>query len=233
MNNFKSFVTAVLLVICVVSALTLVGCRKRNELEIKVKWDRSKPEIKTGTIIKYSSLDIGKVAEIMQGPESGTTVRVRILHKYSYYIRENTVFILRKVSATGESFIEAIAIDRDAQPVLSGAVLRGVESDTEIIARKLITNWKQTGIWLAVGIVLIFLLAMSIKILFRLGALIISLAAGAITAVSFAPQIQQILQPYLPQDIRVDLVSYVIAFLIGSFICSIVVGIIFFRRYAK
>jgi hypothetical protein len=210
-----------LLVAVVIACLT--GCSLKPGLEITIQWKQPKPVVQVGTPIHYSGLTIGKVLEILPASGAGTSVKVNIATKYSHYIREKTTFVVRQPQGTN-AFIEAVSLDLEALPVASGAVLQGSSSDIELQFKTLTTDWKKTAIYLSVALVLLIVLLVLLRLLFKNWVLFFSIAGGVASAVFATPTVQRLIEPLIPAEIRIDLVSYAVAFVAGFAACMFVLG---------
>jgi hypothetical protein len=212
-----------LLVSVVIACLT--GCSLKPGLEITIQWKQPKPVVQVGTPIHYSGLTIGKVLEILPASGAGTSVKVNIATKYSHYIREKTTFVVRQPQGTN-AFIEAISLQLEALPVASGAVLQGASSDIELQFKTLTTDWKRTALYLSVALVLLIVLLVLLRLLFKNWVLFFSIAGGIASAIFATPTVQRLIAPLIPAEIRIDLVSYAVAFVAGFAVCMFVLGLI-------
>lgn len=210
-----------LLAICVVSLFT-VGCRQKYGLHITVDWRSSQPGVTTTTPVRYLGtgsggtetwVDVGEVTKVLPSG-SGTAVQIGLYRKTSHYVTAKTTFRVRP-GADRSVFIHAIPLAADASPVQEGAVLAGSDSDIEVQARKLATDWRRSGalmIAVLLGVVILFLVA---SLFFRFAAAIACLAGGIASAWYFGGMFCKLLVPYLPEGICPDIATYAVGFLAG------------------
>jgi hypothetical protein len=219
------------LVAAVLAGLT--GCSPQKPgLEITIEWKQPKPIVQVGTPIQYSGLIIGRVLEVLPASDSGTSVKADIASKYSHYIREKTTFVVRQQLATN-IFIEAISVELEALPVASGVVLRGSDSDIEVQFKTLTTDWRRTAIYVSVALALLIVLLVLLRVLFKNWVLFFSIAGGIASAVYATPTVQKFLGPYVPAEVRLDIVSYAVAFVAGFILCMFVLGMVGFRSRSR
>jgi hypothetical protein len=208
-----------------VTLLAAIGCGPSLGPRISINWRSPKPEVKEGTPLLYQSIKIGEVKKVETGG-NGFVVQARLYKKYAHYVTEDCTFMVQKGEGEQAAFIELRPLKKDSPPAKDGAVFAGSESELEAGVRALATDWKRTAVLATVAIGLILLLVFLTKLFFKLWALILCVAVGAVTAYYLSPWADQQLRNYLPGDVRTDLIAYAVAFLGGYIIATIIVGIL-------
>jgi hypothetical protein len=216
------FIVAVVLI--GVALLLRYGCSRSPQ--ISITWVSPKPGLEKGIPLRYESINIGKAVAVNSDP-SGTTVRARLERKTSHYVRTKSTFLFHPASAGNTPFIEVIALDKDAPPALPGAQFTGSETAAEVGFKMITADWKRTALFCAVGLGLLLVLVLIVKAMFKLWAVILSFAGGAMASIYGSPLLEGHLRQFLPAEVRSDIVTYVIAFLLGSLLTSMVIGIVF------
>jgi len=219
-------------VIRVVSALlalwllvVVAGCGRSWGPQISINWRTAKPEIVQGTPLKYMSIKIGEVQKV-EAAGQGVTVQARLYKKYAHYVTEECTFLVQKGTDKEGVFIEVRSLKTDAPPAKDGAVFAGSDSELEVKAHALVTDWKKTATLAAVAIGVILLLLFLTKLFFKLWALVACAAAGGLAAYYLSPFVEQQLRGFLPSEVRVDLIAYAVAFLGGYILATAIVGVL-------
>ena len=208
------FVAILLLITSVLS-----GCKKKNpDLQITIEWPQVNESLKTGTNINYSSINIGEIVEVSADNNGKIATHARVRSKYSHYIKKNTFFTIRQDNLC---YIEAISPDGSGAPVESGAILKGIVSQTEVKIREFFPNTKQTLIFLATGIVLILFVLMTCHFLFKMWTQILVLMGGIISAIFLSPYLQVFLVKYI-QFKKMEIMTIIISFFIGIVVSMVI-----------
>lgn len=203
----------------------LVGCGPAWGPQITVNWRNPKPDVTAGTPLLYQSIKIGEVKKT-ETTGQGFVTHARLYRKYAHYVTEDCTFLVQKGIDGQASFIEVRPLKRDAKAAKDGAAFAGSESELEASARALTTDWKRTTVLAAVAIGVILVLVFVTKQFFKLWALALCVAVGAVSAYYLSPFADQQLRNLLPAEIRSDLIAYAVAFLGGYIIATVVVGIL-------
>lgn len=210
-----------LLTVCVVS-LFAVGCRQKYGPHIAVDWRSSQPGVTTATPVRYLGtgsggaetwVDVGEVTKVLPAT-SGTAVQIGLYRKSSHYVTTKTTFRVRP-GAGGSVFIQAIPLAADASPVQDGAVLAGSDSDIEVQARKLVTDWRRSGTVVLAALIAVVILLLVASLFLRFAAVIACVAGGVASAWYFKDTLGKLIAPHLPQGLNPDIATYAVGFLAG------------------
>lgn len=218
--------------LAVATVMMITGCGFRFGPHITVKWRSPKPGLVEKTPVRYAGagaggsqvwVDVGEVTKV--GPD-GTTAEIGLFRKTAHYVTTRTTFLFRPTDGTLSAFVEVRALDKDAPPVQNGAILDGSESDLEAQARKLVTDWRQTSLWIGGGLLALLVLLLVAKLAFHFWALLVCLAGGAASAIYFHPMVENAILPYAPQGVRPDILAYVAGFLAGYLACMLLLALL-------
>lgn len=209
----------------ILALMAVTSCSPSWGPRISIHWRSPKPEVTEKTSLFYHSIKIGEVTKT-ETTAQGFVAHARLYTKYAHYVREDSRFLVQKGREGQPAFVEVRPIRKDAPAVKDGSVLMGAESELEVTADALITDWKRTAVLAAVAIGLILLLVFLSKQIFKLWALLFCTLVGAVAAYYLSPVADQQLRNYLPSDVRTDLIAYAVAFLVGYIIATIIVGIL-------
>jgi hypothetical protein len=202
--------------------MLIAGCRRIEGPEISVSWKVPKPGLAKGTPLHYESIPIGRVTSVTTA-QDGVTIRAIVRWKYAHYVRTKMDFSFQPATGTSNAFVKVISLDKDAPPAPPGAHFEATESP---FLHQITTDWKRTGLFCGIGLGFVLVLVIAVRLLFKLWGVILCTVGGAAVAAAFAPIVRNSLAPLLPEGTRVDLLAYLAAFLAGSLVTSLVLGIV-------
>jgi len=206
--------------------LLIVGCGSPSwGPTIHISWERPKPELKSEIPLKYMGITVGMVQKV-NSTDTGITIDARLYQKYAHYVREQSTFIFQAATANQPAYIEVFPLVKDALPVAEGAILHGAESRLEANLEAIATDWVKMAVGLGVSVMMIILLMLVIKLVFKLWALVMCIGLGAAGTIFLSPILEIQLRSLLPKDMRADLLAYILSFLAGCLLASIVLGIV-------
>ncbi|HNU51500.1 MAG TPA: MlaD family protein [Verrucomicrobiota bacterium] len=202
--------------------ILLTGCGGPT---IRITWDSPKPGLEQGVPLKYESVEVGKVTKV-DTTAAGVTVTAKLRSASAHHVRVKSAFVFHPAGTNQPAYINIRALDRDSSPVQTGAILRGSASEEAATIEEILTDWKRTLLFCAMGIALLLVVVWLTKLLFKAWVLMFTVAAGVASTVFLSAWLEATLAPLLPPTLRVDLIAYVAAFVVGSVAASTLVGVL-------
>lgn len=211
-----------LLLIGILASLLLTSC---GGPRITVVWSEPKAALQNGTIVRYQSIDLGKVVKTTPAG-TGVEVQIELQKGSARYVKTETTFLVREASGSSPAYIEVIPVKLDSEPAVDGARFQGSNSDLGAKLLVWTTDWKRTAIYVGIALAALIVLLIVGKILLNLWILIACVAGGLAGATFLTPIILPHIAQMVPVDIRPDIIAYLAAFGAGYVAAMVILSIL-------
>lgn len=218
------FKTRTLNLFLLVLAFFLGGCGWLSGPTITVEWKLPKDGLVERTPVQYEAVVVGQVSKVLVEP-AATVATIRLRKAEAHFVRTKSDFLFHAASSGHAPFVELVVLDKDSPPAADGARFAASDGSAGTALKWLTTDWKRTGVCLALALVFVLITVYVARLILKLWAVVASLVSGAVCAAYFGAILGQQIASWLPVGTRADLVGYAGAFAIGIVGASLLLGI--------
>jgi hypothetical protein len=211
--------------ILLVSSFLLAGCSWFDGHPVTVTWSEPKAGVQEGVPVRYQSVQVGEVKKVTPAGR-GMEATIKLRKKYAHYVRVESTFLVRPAKDGQPLFIEVVPLNPDSAPAPAGAKFQGADSELAAKVREWTTDWKRTAIYVGIGLGAVVLLILISRSLFKMWAMTLCLAGGAVASVFLTPYAQGYFAQWIPADARPDLLAYVAMFALGYLAATILISLL-------
>lgn len=208
-----------------VVGISLAGCGWLGGPTITVEWKSPKDGLVPKTPLQFDNVIVGHVIEVESRPP-GTVATVRLEKAQAHFVRTKSDFLFHPATLGHPGFVELIVLDKELPPAADGARFMGSDNSAETAMKWLATDWKRSGILLALAVVVVVVTLCVLRLLLKLWAVVVSVVVGAACAAYFGSLLAQQLTSFLPLGTRADLLGYAAGFVLGVIGTSLLLAVI-------
>lgn len=208
--------------------LFLLASWVSSTLSLSILWQDSSSAVHEGMPVYVQTapnviVPVGTVESLIP-TEAGMQTLFSYDRQAEAILRKGALASLRKVPGEEDRAIVLINTIQDAAPVSEGDVLYGAvplssSLNPGLSAEILVRDWKLTAVLLLGFVIFIVILAHFTRMIFRMVVFVICTGGGAMGAVFLPEHVHTILGRLLPaasmERLRLDVIAYVVAFLLG------------------